>query len=44
MDNIEFTDPKQLFRDDISRSLTRIKEVGSIQKHFNFHPTKNFKV
>ena len=42
--DIGYTDPKQLFRDDISKSLTRVKEVDSLQKEFKFDPTKNFQL
>lgn len=37
-----YADPKQLFRNDISKSLTRFKEDDSLQKQFKFDPTNNF--
>ena len=33
-------DPKQLFRDDISKSLTRFKEDDSLQKQLNLMQEK----
>ena len=34
-------DPKQLFRNDIGKSLTRFKEDDSLQKQFKFDARKN---
>ena len=40
MGDIGYSEPKKLLRDDISKSWTRAKEVSSMQKQFEFDPTK----